>query len=58
MNTERRKESNRKAQEKYRNSDKGREYMERWRSENREHYLQYQRDQSRKRYACNKSRSN
>jgi len=58
MTKEEKREANRKAQEKYRNSDKGKEYMAHWRSENRERYLSYQRDASRKRYAEHKSSTN
>lgn len=50
MTIEEKKEYNRKAQERYRNTEKGKAYMEKWRSENREHYLKYQRDASKKRY--------
>lgn len=58
MITKERREVNRLAQQKYRNSDKGKEYMTRWREEHREHYLAYQRDASRKRYALYKSQTN
>ena len=56
--SEKKKEQNRLAQEKYRNSQKGREYMAKWRSEHREEYLQYQRDYSKKRYQALKDASN
>ena len=52
------KERARRAAEKYRNSQKGREYMAKWREENREHYLQYQREQSKKRYQALKDAKN
>ena len=47
--SEKKKEQNRRAQEKYRNSEKGKAYFAKWREENREHYLQYQREQAKKR---------
>lgn len=42
--SEKKKEQNRRSQERYRNSEKGKKYMAKWREDNREHYLQYQRD--------------
>lgn len=46
---EKKKEQNRRAQEKYRNSTKGREYYTRYRAEHHDEYLEYQREQAKKR---------
>lgn len=52
------KERARRAAEKYRNSEKGKAYMAKWREENREHYLEYQRAQGKKRYQALKNAEN
>ena len=49
MTTDKKRESNRKAQERFRNTEKGKNYMSKWREDNREKYLAYQRDYHKKR---------
>ena len=45
---EEKKRANRLNQAKFRASEKGKEYMAKWRAENREHYLEYQKNYQKK----------
>lgn len=48
--TEKKREANRIAQAKYRNTEKGKQYLSNYRESHREEYLAYQREYSKKRY--------